>query len=131
MSRVFLSLTVLLLAVAAGGFFVFTRTGGHGANTTAETIAFVVADAKMFGAGSLSIVELSNGSYSLAISATGLQPTSAGSYVVQADENSGTFSTVPIAGSGYGALNASAFAADAHGNGHFSMTLSKGPRLDV
>ena len=127
-SRVLFSLTlVVLLAVAAGGFLFYASRGGQGTNASSETVAFTVADAKTFGTGSLSLARLSDGNYSLTISATGLQPASAGNYVVQAVQKSGTFSTVPIAGSGYGGLNASAFAGDAQGNGHFSITLSSDP----
>jgi hypothetical protein len=135
---------VVLLAVAAGGFFLYgTRpameetttvtssdTVSHSStssamnDTAASAIAFATAHGQMFGEDWLLVAPLGNGSYAVSLHATGLESASMGDYIVEAAQNSGQMAMVPIAGTN---ATQSEFTADSHGGGQFFAVLHQKP----
>jgi len=87
-------------------------------------VAFVPAHGQMFGEGWLLVAPLGNGSYAVSLHATGLESASMGDYIVEAAQNSGQMSTVPIAGTN---ATLSEFDADGMGNGLFFTVLHQNP----
>ncbi len=143
-NAVFAVTVVILLAVAAGGYFLYgtrstmeetttvTSTGSMSESssssamndTTATAIAFVPAHGQMFGSGWLIVASIGNGDYALTLHATGLESAAMGDYIVEAAQNSGQMATVPIAGSND---TLSEFTADSSGNGQFFTVLMESP----
>ncbi len=136
----------VLLVVAASGFILYgtrstmqetstvtttdtmtqssTSTGSMSESASPDAIAFVPAHGQMFGEGWLIVASLGNGDYALTVHATGLESASMGDYIVEAAQNSGQMSTVPIAGSN---ATLSEFTADGSGNGQFFTVLMQNP----
>ena len=144
-NTVFAAVVVVLLAVAAGGYFLYgtrsstaetmtvtatdTMTESMSSSaamseTGSQAIAFAAAQGQMFGSGWLIIASLGNGDYALTVHATGLESGSMGDYIVEAAENSGQMATVPIAGTN---ATLSEFTADSSGNGQFFTILMENP----
>lgn len=145
---VFAVTVLLLLVLAASGFLLYatkpitqgattvtmsqtmsesmsaSSTSGAMAETAAPAIAFVASSGQMFGQGWLIVAPLENGSYAIAVHATGLEPASMGDYIVEAAQNSGQMATVPIAGAND---TQSEFTADASGVGQFFAVLHEEP----
>src|SRR5208282_2481692 len=142
-NTVFALTVVVLLAVAASGYFLYgtkstmaetttvTTTGSMSESmsetmsesmsssammnetTAADATAFAPAQGQMFGAGWLIVASLGNGDYALTLHATGLESASMGDYIVEAAQNSGQMAMVPIAGTN---ATLSEFEADGSGN---------------
>lgn len=146
---VFAVVVVVLLVVAAGGYLLYGTRSSMAETTTvtktdtmtasmsesmsssammnetgAQAIPFAPAQGQMFGSGWLIVASLGNGDYALTLHATGLEPASAGDYVVEGAQNSGQMATVPIAGSN---ATLSEFTADSSGNGQFFTVLMANP----
>jgi hypothetical protein len=135
---------VVLIAVAASGFFLYgtrpameqtmTVTASESmsqsssssamSQTAAPAVAFTPTSGAMFGNGWLIVAPLGNGSYAVTLHATGLESASMGDYVVEGAQNSGQMATVPIAGTN---ATQSEFTADSDGNGQFFAVLSQAP----
>lgn len=137
---------VVLLAVAGAGFILYgtrstmqetstvtmTDTTSQSSSTTGTmnesaapaAIAFTPAHGQMFGSGWLIVASVGNGDYALTLHATGLESSSMGDYIVEAAQNSGQMSTVPIAGSN---ATLSEFEADGSGTGQFFTVLMENP----
>ena len=141
---IFALAVVVLLVVAASGFFLYgTRstvedtmtvttsasmsesTSSAAMNETgAEAIAFVPAHGQMFGQGWLIVASMGGGDYAVTLHATGLESAAMGDYIVEAAQNSGQMAMVPIAGTN---TTLSEFDADNSGNGQFFTTLMQNP----
>jgi len=137
---------VVLLVVAASGFLLYgtrpamqetstvtttdtmsqspSTSGSMSESAASAAIAFTPAHGQMFGNGWLLVAALGNGSYAVSLHATGLESASMGDYIVEAAQNSGQMSTVPIAGSN---ATLSEFDADGVGNGQFFTVLNQNP----
>lgn len=137
---------VVLLAVAAGGFYLYgtksameetmtvTTTGSMSESITSSAsmseaagpaaIAFVPAHGQMFANGWLIVASLGNGDYALTLHATGLESASMGDYIVEGAQNSGQMAMVPVAGTN---ATLSEFMADSSGNGQYFTVLMENP----
>jgi hypothetical protein len=129
---------VILLVFAASGFVLYgtksttqatstvtiTASASGAMNETAAAIAFVPAQSQMFGTGWLVIASLGGGDFAVTVHATGLESASMGNYIVEAAQNTGQMSTVPIAGSND---TLSEFEADSSGTGQFFAVLMENP----
>jgi hypothetical protein len=145
-NSVFAVTVVVLLAVAAGGYYLYgtrttmeatstvttTESMSESASTSAsmsetsasEAIAFVPAHGQMFGGGWLIVASLGGGDYALTLHATGLESASMGDYIVEGAQNSGQMAMVPIAGSN---ATLSEFSADSSGTGQYFTVLMENP----
>jgi len=140
---VFAVTVVVLLAVAASGFYLYgtrsamvdtttvtttsmseTSMNDTSGSTGAQAVAFTGAHGQMFGTGWLVVASLGNGDYAVTVHATGLESASMGDYIVEAAQNSGQMAMVPIAGTN---ATLSEFTADGAGNGQFFTTLMENP----
>jgi hypothetical protein len=140
---IFAITVVVILAVAAGGFLLYTSrpavvetmtvtasdsmrhsSTSSTSETAAPALSFTPAHGQMFGVGWLLVAPLGNGSYAVSIYATGLEPAAMGDYIVEAAQNTGQMAMVPIAGSN---ATQSEFTADNHGNGQFFLILHQDP----
>jgi len=136
---------VVLLVVAASGFYLYgtrstmqetstvkatdtmsqsSSTASMNKSVASAAVAFVPAHGQMFGNGWLVVAPLGNGSYAISLHATGLESASMGDYIVEAAQNSGQMSTVPISGTN---ATLSEFEADGAGNGQFFAVLHQNP----
>jgi len=139
-SNVSFAVTVVVLAaVAATGFLLYamkpaaietapTMSETTSMSTTAamaeSVVAFVPAHGQMIGSGWLVVGPLGKGSYAVSVYATGLEMPSMGNYIVEAAQNSGAMTNVPIAGSN---ATLSEFETDGHGTGGFFAILHQSP----
>jgi hypothetical protein len=143
-NAVFAVTVVILLAFAAGGYYLYgTRAAMEATSTVTATasmsestsasmsetntsgaIAFVPAHGQMFGGGWLIVASVGNGDYALALHATGLEAASMGDYIVEGAQNSGQMAMVPIAGSN---ATLSEFTADSSGVGQYLTVLMENP----
>jgi hypothetical protein len=141
-TAVFAATVIVLLAVAAGGFFLYatkstaqetmtvtsSESMAHSSSETmsasAGAIAFTPAAGQMFGMGWLVVAPLGNGSYAVTVHATGLESASMGDYIVEAAQSSGQMARVPIAGTND---TLSEFTADSGGNGNLFLILHQAP----
>jgi len=92
--------------------------------SAAAAIAFVPEHGQMFGSGWLIVASLGDGDYALTLHATGLESSSMGDHIVEAAQNSGQMSSVPIAGPN---ATLSEFEPDSSGNEKFFTVLKENP----
>jgi len=139
---VFAASIVILVVIAAAGFGLYlTRaastltvthtvsqttdemSGTSAEMTTATAIQFKPATGQMFNNGWLVIGETQSGSYALSLHAQGLENASAGDYIVEGQQSSGSMSVVPLAAN----TTSSEFDAGADGAGSFFVILAQNP----
>jgi len=142
-TAVFAVSVVILLVLSAAGFGLYlskpstvqtvtqtvTQTTDVMSGTTttgmaqATAIQFKPAAGQMFHDGWVVIGQTDSGAYALSIHAEGLESASAGDYIVEGQQSSGSMAVVPLTAN----TTASEFDAGANGVGSFFITLSQSP----
>jgi hypothetical protein len=146
---VFASSVIVLLIVAASGFFLYstrssmtetttvtvtgtdsmTQTGSSSSEAMngtgqASSVAFSPSKGQMFGEGWVVIAPVGDGDYLVSVYAQGLEGPSMGDYIVEGAQNTGNMSMVPIGGSN---ATLSEFEAGSGGVGQLSTLLMENP----